>query len=346
MEAVLRGPGTDDARPPLLLLESSLERRRGVAWLASVLLHVAAVIAIALMPRSLMETARRVEFHPVIPLVAPPLELTQTAPNRGPVGHEFALENLLPRPRVRIPAAIPPIGRPAPVLVAPPAIPRQVPEAPPLEAAPSALAQAAPLGSPTGMPAAPPQIQAEEKPQLAFETLGRPSGAPRAPAPGQPRIPPPGGGSVTEAARAAIRQGGGGLVVGDLDVAPSPGIGGGLTLPGSRPQNRSALELMSDPQGVDFKPYLIQVLQAVKRNWLAVIPESARLGTRSGRVQIQFAIARNGEIAKIVIATPSGTQALDLAAVAGINSSIPFPPFPTGYRADQLRLQFTFSYNQ
>ena len=30
--------------------------------------------------------------------------------------------------------------------------------------------------------------------------------------------------------------------------------------------------------GVDFKPYLIRVLSAVKRNWMAVVPESARLG--------------------------------------------------------------------
>ena len=37
-------------------------------------------------------------------------------------------------------------------------------------------------------------------------------------------------------------------------------------------------EDLSDPMGVDFKPYLIRILTAVRRNWFAVIPESARLG--------------------------------------------------------------------
>jgi TonB family protein len=96
--------------------------------------------------------------------------------------------------------------------------------------------------------------------------------------------------------------------------------------------------------GVDFKPYLIRILAAVKRNWLAVYPESARLG-RKGRVLIQFAIARDGSVPKLVIALPSGTRALDLAAVAGVDSSTPFPPLPDDFHGSQVRLQFTFTYN-
>ena len=96
--------------------------------------------------------------------------------------------------------------------------------------------------------------------------------------------------------------------------------------------------------GVDFKPYLIRILAAVKRNWLAVVPESARLG-RIGRVQIQFAIARDGSVPKLVIAMESGTEALDRAAVAGVSASTPFPPLPSEFKGNQVRLQFTFSYN-
>jgi len=107
---------------------------------------------------------------------------------------------------------------------------------------------------------------------------------------------------------------------------------------------RSSLELLSDPQGVDFRPYLIGILSTVRRNWLAVMPESARLGRR-GKVQIQFAISRDGRVPKLVIALPSGTDALDRAAVAGVSASNPFPPLPPGFRGDQVRLQFTFLYN-
>jgi TonB family protein len=106
----------------------------------------------------------------------------------------------------------------------------------------------------------------------------------------------------------------------------------------------SQLELLSDPQGADFRPYLIQVLQAVRRNWLAVLPESARLG-RQGRVTIQFSIARDGNVPKLVIISGSGTDALDRAAVAGISASQVFPPFPGGYKGDRVVLQFNFAYN-
>jgi TonB family protein len=121
------------------------------------------------------------------------------------------------------------------------------------------------------------------------------------------------------------------------------------TLPGlnqNEPPGRvgSNLQLLSDPKGVDFKPYLIQVLAAVRRNWLAIIPESARMGRR-GRVLVQFIIDRKGGVPKLVIAEASGTEAFDRAAVAGISASYPFPALPPDYKGDQIRLQLAFSYN-
>jgi TonB family protein len=148
---------------------------------------------------------------------------------------------------------------------------------------------------------------------------------------------------VAEAIRGVVRGGSGGLTIGD----PGAGIGGigeGINLPPSPGRQGSNLELLSDPMGVDFRPYLIQILSAVRRNWWAVMPEAARLGRR-GRVGIQFSIARNGSVPKLVIATSSGTDALDRAAVAGISASNPFPPLPTEYKGDQIRLQFNFAYN-
>jgi hypothetical protein len=65
------------------------------------------------------------------------------------------------------------------------------------------------------------------------------------------------------------------LVYGGVRQSPTPGV------PGAN------VELKSDPMGVDFRPYLMQVLAAVRRNWTAVMPESVKLGLR-GRVSIQF----------------------------------------------------------
>ena len=124
-------------------------------------------------------------------------------------------------------------------------------------------------------------------------------------------------------------------------------VSGILETRGINPTTHSAastVELLSDPKGVDFKPYLTRILTAVRRNWRAVFPESARLGRR-GRVVILFSIARSGEIPKLVISEPSGADALDRAAVAGISASDPFPPLPSEYTGDEIRLQLNFSYN-
>ena len=60
---------------------------------------------------------------------------------------------------------------------------------------------------------------------------------------------------------------------------------------------------------------------------------------------IQFAIARNGSVPKLVIVANSGADALDRAAVAGISASNPFPPLPAEFKGDQIRLQLNFAYN-
>lgn len=130
--------------------------------------------------------------------------------------------------------------------------------------------------------------------------------------------------------------------------AVGTGIGGirpSGGLPTQPAESGSLVELLSDPRGVDFRPYLTQVLAAVRRNWMAVIPESARLGMTRGRTLIQFSVARNGTVPKLVIARSSGTAPLDRAAVAGISASNPFPPLPNEYLGGDIRLQFTFLYN-
>ena len=132
-------------------------------------------------------------------------------------------------------------------------------------------------------------------------------------------------------------------MVGDIGTGDS-GISGALNQPPTPGKQGSNLQLLSDPMGADFKPYLLQIPQTVRRNWFAVMPESAKLGRR-GRVAIQFAIAKNGEVTKVVFASNSGIDSLDRAAVASISMSNPFPPLPTEYRGSVARLQFTFAYN-
>jgi TonB family protein len=133
----------------------------------------------------------------------------------------------------------------------------------------------------------------------------------------------------------------------DLERPGQPGGAGGMVISPDGASEATALrqmQLLSDPLGVDFKPYLLQVLAKVRRNWMAIVPDSARMGRR-GLVLIQFSIDRSGGIPKLVIASTSGISAFDRAAVAGISSSNPFPPLPADYKGDQIHLQMAFSYN-
>ncbi len=102
--------------------------------------------------------------------------------------------------------------------------------------------------------------------------------------------------------------------------------------------------ILSDTRGVDFGPYLARVVYAVRRNWYAVIPESARLGEK-GRVGVVFEIVKDGAVPQLRLVASSGSDPLDRAAVAGIHASIPFPPLPQEFTGNHLVLQFLFLYN-
>lgn len=187
-----------------------------------------------------------------------------------------------------------------------------------------------------------------EKPKLTFESVGAGGTSERIgvnPNVKLPRI----AATVEEAMRTQQQppqmqqpSAGGGMVIGDLDATNS--VLNSTQAPSSGPV-RSNLQLLSDPEGIDFKPYLIQVLTAVRVNWMSVIPESARFG-RKGRVLVQFIINRRGGVPKLVIAESSGTAAFDRAAVAGISASYPFPELPKNYKGNEIRLQLAFTYNQ
>ena len=338
----------DEPRFLLDWAEPERETRIFRAGGLSILLHIAALCFLFLAPWARWTPKGEpqvAEFRRVTPLVAPPPELTQTAPNRGKISKEFNVESLLPRPPLYTPSTPPGAPPSARTPARPPSLPPSSPkppvpmiEAPNVEVPKSAQQVTPAFGSPAAQLQAP-EIQTEEKPKLAFERPGSMQAPPR-PAPGG-RIAPPSG-SVDEAIRRSARgSAGGGVMVGDQDAGS--GVEG-LNLPASPGRTGSSLELLSDPGGVDFRPYLVRILATVRRNWLAVVPETARLGYR-GRVQIQFAISRDGSVPKLVIATPSGLDALDRAAVAGISASNPFPPLPGEYRGNQIRLQFTFLYN-
>jgi TonB family protein len=343
--------------PELRLFTDLGSQGIGVRWreaaIASVSAHIALFLLLAALPSGVFQPPKRiVVVRKVTPLVAPPFELTQPDPNKGKISKSVNIESLMPRPSIQMPRPTPSTTRPAAKtpapptpFVAPPAPAPQVAPAPQIAEPPkfeTAMNEGAltkgPLGTPQAPPA-PPQIQAEEKPKLAFETPGAATSSPRQ---GTGKMTAPSA-SVSEAIRTMPRGGSGGVTVGDVGSGIG-GLGPGLNLPPAAGKVGSNLELLSDPEGIDFRPYMMQVLAAVRRNWFAIMPESAKLGSR-GKVAIQFSIDRQGSVPKLVIVGPSGIQALDRAAVAGVSASNPFPPLPHEFRGNLIRLQLVFAYN-
>ncbi|MGH9545929.1 MAG: TonB family protein [Terriglobales bacterium] len=145
------------------------------------------------------------------------------------------------------------------------------------------------------------------------------------------------GSAIEQAARAAISNRGG-----------YSGDGGDYGLgQGKQPGEAiGPMDVLSDTQGVDFGPYLARVLHDVRENWYRIIPESARAPLmKKGKVSIEFAILKDGQVAGLQIVGSSGDVALDRAAYGGITASKPFPPLPTEFGGQYLALRFHFYYN-
>jgi TonB family protein len=344
METV--GPPVDDVELHLLTEwgDPASRGRSGVASVASVLLHVAGIVLIVLLPSNFLSSPPEpVKARPLItPLVEPLTEFTQPTPTKGKITKEIDMAALAPRERIQMPKAAPsttqPMAkRPAAIPSPPQPAPAALPEPPKIEAV---VKEQPKIELPPTNSAVPPPPPTVEKPKLALENVGGPP-PPVPPAQSKVAIPNT---SVAEAIRQNAHGGpNGGLMVGDPG-AGSGGYGEGVNLPPSPGVQGSALELKSDPMGVDFRPYLTQILATIRRNWYAVMPESVKLG-RHGKVGLLFAITKSGNVSKVTWAFQSGADALDKAAVAAISASNPFPPLPAEFKGDRVVLQLNFAYN-
>jgi TonB family protein len=136
-----------------------------------------------------------------------------------------------------------------------------------------------------------------------------------------------------------------------LYSGPMPKAGGGLHGGSDGQQGAggtfgNGYEILTPTEGVDFSDYMSRVVAAVRRNWYAVMPESAMMGDR-GRVALEFSIMRNGSVpdGEPVRIMGSGKEPLDRAAVSAIRSSNPFEPLPPAFSGPSIRLRFIFLYN-
>jgi len=136
--------------------------------------------------------------------------------------------------------------------------------------------------------------------------------------------------------------------------APRP-IGGGGQLPGGASGRGGGggggaayggMDMLTDPQGVDFQSYLQRVYVTVKRNWFAVMPASVELGEK-GIVVLTFKIMRDGSVPsnEPEIQANSGKEPLDRAAYSSVRASNPFEPLPAQFKGPYIELRYSYYYN-
>ncbi|HUK32214.1 MAG TPA: TonB C-terminal domain-containing protein [Candidatus Acidoferrum sp.] len=133
--------------------------------------------------------------------------------------------------------------------------------------------------------------------------------------------------------------GSGPVAMGIQGRIPSAGGGGGQDV-------FNGLQMLSDPEGLDWKSYLNRVLESVRRNWYSIMPESAMMGEQ-GKVYITFKIMRDGSVPPDLpfLERTSGKVPLDKAALSSIRASSPFEPLPSAYSQPFIELRFVFLYN-
>src|SRR5579864_7893923 len=122
---------------------------------------------------------------------------------------------------------------------------------------------------------------------------------------------------------------------------------GSVSLPAqSYSVNRPSVEILSDTNGVNFRPYLQDALEDVRLRWVPVVPKVARAPhLKHGTVVIRFAITRDGEVNGLKIEKSSGNRKMDRAAFKSIRNSSPFPPLPGRFDGQFLALRLYFQYN-
>jgi TonB family protein len=290
-----------------------------------------------------------VVFHTV--LIAAILLQAKLFPPHAPTQQEIDLANrqltwippessYSPKPRPQ-PRPAPPVVRVDPRVinrVAPP-VPQPAPRPEPpkreLPDAPTPKIQEAPREVETPAPKTDPP-----KAPLKLD-------APDMPKP-QPGLKLPKNSSIDDAIHEALKTPSAGGRSGAI-TGPGPRSSG---TPGGGPPGQGSgsfgngYEILTDLQGVDFDDYMHRMLENVRRNWYAVMPQSALLGDR-GRVLLRFKIMANGSVPNDDPSREmgSGKEPLDRAAVSAIRSSNPFEPLPSAFHGPYIEIRIMFLYN-
>jgi TonB family protein len=101
--------------------------------------------------------------------------------------------------------------------------------------------------------------------------------------------------------------------------------------------------LFFDPEGADFTAWINHWRNEVYRNW--IVPQAVLFGFRSGHVDFEFTVERDGRLSDLRMLKSSGVGALDRAAENALRGSRMLP-LPGDFRPPRVTMQVTFIYNE
>jgi TonB family protein len=296
-----------------------------ITTITSVVFHILLVLVLLFSPKLFGPHVLTKEEEEIgrrqMTVLLPPGALESLKPTPAPAPHAAVRVDPRVINKIAPPAPTPPQPQPAPE-----APKRELPSAPTPQPNVAAVPPPNPSPSRGDLP----------KPAVKLEN-------PDMPVPEKGLILPKTGGSagdlIRDAARstkpnAPIAMGGGG--------GPIRSGGGGH----GKGQAGAGIEMLTDPQGVDFNDYLRRIYYIVRGNWYAVMPPSVDLGDQ-GVVSLHVKIMRDGSVPdpEPVMLYGSGKEPLDRAAVSSIRASNPFPPLPAQFKGPYIEVRYTYYYN-
>jgi TonB family protein len=106
------------------------------------------------------------------------------------------------------------------------------------------------------------------------------------------------------------------------------------------------IEVLSDTQGVDLKPWLDNWRSMTTQTWHELIPKEVNSPMKPAKVVIHFKILPDGRLMEgsLTVDSSSGDEALDRSAWDAITESN-YPPLPAEFQGPYFELRALFMYN-
>lgn len=92
-----------------------------------------------------------------------------------------------------------------------------------------------------------------------------------------------------------------------------------------------------------YQRYLVGMKNRIELYW--DYPEAAAKNGWQGKLQIDFAVLKDGSIGEITLIRSSNYPALDDAAMTALKLAAPFPPFPENFGIERINIRGQFEYS-